>query len=86
MSKLITANGEVFEIIWIGVASIDGVLRFCIVNSESSKVFDVFSNSENCKKLVNNNDGIEQIYEDYKIFRGIQVNYDDTIQVSLSKI
>lgn len=86
MVTLKTSNNEEFDIAWIGVATIDGVLRFSVINSDIKRVFDVFSNPESCAKLTRVYDGIEEIFEGYTVFRGVQIQYDNSVLVSLSKI
>jgi len=86
MIKLITANGIEFEISWIGVASIDGVLRFGVINSTLSEVINTFTNPENCTVLTRNYDGVIETFEGFTVFRGISINFKGEMIVALSKI
>lgn len=86
MITLITSNGITFEIAWIGVSGLDGVLRFSIINGDISQIMQTFTIPENCQVLTRDFDGVEQVFEGYIVFRGIQINYDNTIMVSLSKV
>lgn len=86
MVTLTTSDGDVFEIKWIGVASIDGVLRFAIVGVTIPEIIAVFTDPEKCKTLTRNYDGVELVYSGYTVFRGVQINYENDMIVSLSKI
>lgn len=86
MIKLKTANGKMFEIAWIGVSNIDGVLRFSVVDPDVTDVFQTFMIPENCIVLTRIFDEDEQVFEGYKIFRGVQINFDGSAIISLSKI
>lgn len=86
MIQLKTANGKLFEIAWIGVSNIDGVLRFSVVDPDVTDVFQTFMIPENCTVLTRIFDEDEQVFEGYKIFRGVQINFDGSAIVSLSKI
>ena len=88
MEKVITATGEEFEIGWIGVATLDGGLRFGIINcNDINKIFQTFTKPENCVVLTRDFDGVRNIkFEGYTVFRGITINYNDEIVVSLSKV
>lgn len=86
MIKLITSNGEEFNLAWIGIANLDGALRFGIMDSNVADIFQCFSNPENCTRLTRIFDENELVYEGYTNFRGFVVNYDGTIVVTLSKI
>ena len=86
MIKLTTANRQEFEIEWIGVANIDGVLRFSVVNSNVSDLVRVFTVPENCETITRSFDENEQVFSGYTTFRGVQINYDGSIVVSLSRI
>jgi len=85
MITLIIANGEKFEIEWIGVASFDGVLRFGIKNADITNLLATFTKPENCTVLTRSFDGEEKTFEGYTVFRGITIDYDGTIIVALSK-
>lgn len=86
MIKLRTANGHTFEIEWIGVANIDGVLRFSVINAEVSELVSIFTVPENCTTITRVFDEDERTFTGYTTFRGVQINYDNSIIVSLSKI
>lgn len=86
MIKLETANGKTFEIAWAGVASIDGVLRFAVLNAELEDILATFTVPENCTELSRVFDEDRKTFTGYTVFRGVQINYDGTTVVSLSKI
>ena len=85
MITLITSNNIVFEIAWIGVSGIDGVLRFSVIDGDLSKIMQTFTIPENCQVLTRKFDEDEQTFEGYINFRGVQINYDNSIMVSLSR-
>lgn len=86
MIQVIIPSGEAFLVEWIGVSSIDGVLRFCVFNETTLKIFQTFTNPENCSPLIRKFDENEMTFEGYTVFRGIQVQYDGSMIVSLSKV
>lgn len=86
MVYLKTANGETFEIEWIGVATFDGALRFGIKNADITNLLATFTKPENCTVLTRSFDGEEKTFEGYTVFRGITIDYDGTTIVALSKI
>ena len=86
MIKIETANGKAFQIEWAGVSSIDGVLRFAVVNAELTEILATFTVPENCQELTRVFDEDRKTFTGYTVFRGVQINYDGTTVVSLSKI
>lgn len=86
MITLIIPNGEEFEIEWIGVATLDGALRFGIKNADITKLLATFTKPENCTVLTRSFDGEDKTFEGYTVFRGITIDYDGTTIVALSKI
>ena len=86
MIMLRTANNEEFQIAWAGVATIDGVFRFAVINANIQDVFTAFSNPENCSTLTRVFDNQETEFSGYSVFRGVTVNYDGSVTVALSKI
>ena len=86
MIRLRTTNGEMFDIDWIGISSIDGILRFAVKNPDISKIVQIFSVPENCSILTRLFDEDEHTYEGFIVFRGFLLNFDGTATVSMSKI
>lgn len=86
MITLKTYKGEEFEIEWIGVATLDGALRFGIKNADITKLLATFTKPENCTVLTRSFDGEDKTFEGYTVFRGITIDYDGTTIVALSKI
>ena len=86
MIRLRTTNGEMFDIDWIGISSIDGILRFAVKNPDISNIVQVFSVPENCSILTRLFDEDEHVYEGFIVFRGFLLNFDGTATVSMSKI
>ena len=85
MQKIITKSGEEFEVSWAGVASIDGVLRFAVLNSDMGTVFNTFTNPEETEILVHEFDNTPKEYIGYTVFRGVLMNYQNELIVSLSR-
>ena len=86
MKHVKALDGSVFEVLWMAVASVDGVLRFAAINCEMAELLRVFMNPENCGRLIKTFDEHEEVFEGYTVFRGIQVNYDGSMIIALSKI
>lgn len=86
MITLKTFCGDTFQIEWVGVANIDGVLRFAVVGAELSDILAAFTNPDNCAILTRSFDNDEQTFSGYNVFRGVQVAYDGSVIVSMSKI
>lgn len=86
MIKLETSNGKEFQIAWAGVANLDGVLRFAVENAELGEIIATFTVPENCTELARVFDEDRKTFTGYTVFRGIQINYDGSIVVSMSKI
>lgn len=83
--KLTTALNKEFDIGWIGVATIDGVLRFAIWNTNLTSAFSVFTNKLECSILTSQIDDVVQTYEGYTVFKSIDINDDGSIVVALGK-
>ena len=86
MIKIVTANNEEFEIKWAGVANIDGVLRFAVVNGDPAELLRVFSQPENCTTLKRVFDETEKEFVGYTVFRGVTINYEGDVIVAMSKV
>lgn len=87
MNSIRTVDGTILEVIWVAVSNIDGALRFAIPDPDAARLFSLFTNPENCYEIVRMIDGQDvQSFEGYTVFRGLQMNYDGTSIVSLSKI
>lgn len=85
MITIKTVNNDVFEIAWAGVATIDGVLRFAILNANLIDVMTAFTNPVNCTILTRIFDENEKEFTGFTVFRGIQIAYDNSVIVSMSK-
>ena len=87
MIQILTASGILFNVLWVGVSSIDGALRFALINPDVKQAIEVFTNPENCRTITRVIDGeTDIIFEGYINFRGINVSYDGNATVALSKI
>jgi len=80
-----TATGKEYMIGWIGVASIDGVLRFGILGGDSTDVFSTFTNRNETNVLTRIFDGVENSYYNYTVFKSIDVEPDGSIIVALGR-
>ena len=85
MEKTIkTASGKEFEILWDGASTIDGSLRFAVVNATMAEIFAAFSDPAACATLTRLWDGKESVYTGYTQFRGVDLKPDGEIVVSLN--
>ena len=78
-----TATGKLFPIRWIGVATIDGKLRFEIARGDLSEVFSTFTNPNETKMLERIFNDDVKVFAGYTNFGGVAVNYDGAIVVTL---
>lgn len=81
---LILTNGKEFDILWDGVSTIDGTLRFAVVNATMAEIFTAFSDPQACSTLTRVWDGIESVYTGYTVFRGVDLKPDGEIVVSMN--
>lgn len=81
-----TAKGDRLPIAWAGVSGIDGVLRFAVINTELAEIIATFTAPENCTELTRVFDEDRQTFVGYTVFRGVQISYDGSVIVSMSKI
>lgn len=81
--KIKTATGKEFEILWDGVASIDGALRFAVINAPMAEIFETFSDPAECTTLTRIWDGVESVYTGYTRFRGVDRKIDGEIVVAI---
>ena len=86
MQKIITKTGKAFEVAWAGVATIDGVFRFAVLNSDMSEVFTTFSDTNETEVLNHSYDDTPHEYVGYTVFRGLTLNYQNQIIVALSRM
>ena len=86
MQKVTAANGDEYNISWIGVANLDGALRFGIVGGELANIMGTFTNPNNCAVITRTFDENYFSYEGYTVFRGVRINYNGEIIVTMSKI
>lgn len=86
MQKIITKTGKEFEVAWAGVATIDGVLRFSVLNSDMTTVFASFSDPKETEVLTHMFGDTPKEYVGYTTLRGVTLNYQDEMIVALSRI
>lgn len=82
--KLKMSTGTEFDILWDGVSTIDGTLRFAVVNATMAEIFAAFSDPHACSTLTRVWDGIESVYTGYTVFRGVDLKPDGEIVVSMN--
>ena len=85
MQTIKTATGKEFEISWAGVATIDEVFRFELKNSDMGTSFTVFSNPVETETLTHYFDNIPKEYIGYTTLRGVAMDMQGGIVVSLAK-
>lgn len=84
MKYLKTVSGKEFDLLWDGISVIDGILRFAIANVSLSEAFTIFSNPEETSILIRVWDGIEYAYIGYSDFRGINLDSNGELVVSMA--
>ena len=83
--KIVTKSGKEYEINWAGIATVDGALRFEIVNSTLLEVFNCFSNAEETEQLDRVWGDSTTRYEGFTTFKTIDIQPNGSIIVALSK-
>ena len=83
--KIVTKTGKEYEINWAGIATVDGALRFEIVNGALSDIFSCFSNPEETAKLSRVWGDSTTVYEGFTAFKTIDIQANGSIIVALSK-
>lgn len=84
MQKIITATGKELTVNWCGVSTIDFTLRFGTSDWSMAELFQVFTNQEETSTLIHMFDSYETKYEDYTVFRGVDLKPDGEIVVALN--
>lgn len=84
---IITATGKEFNVEWLGLSTIDNVLRFAVKDSDMATVLSVFTDPEETASLVyvidNMNNKTE--YYSFTTFKGVDLLPGNSIVVSLIK-
>lgn len=84
---IITATEKEFNVEWLGLSTIDNVLRFAVKNSDMATVLSVFTDPEETASLVyvidNMNNKTE--YYSFTTFKGVDLLPGNSIVVSLIK-
>ncbi len=83
MKTLRTAKGKTFDLLWDGVSTIDGALRFAVVNSDMDTVHNTFKDPKETATLTRVDDGIESVYTGYTAYRGFDRKVDGEIVVAI---
>lgn len=83
MKTLQTATGKEFDILWDGVSTIDGALRFAVVNADLDEIHNTFKLAEETETLTRIEDGIESVYTGYTAYRGFDKKVDGEIVVAI---
>ena len=84
---IITATEKEFNVEWLGLSTIDNVLRFAVKDSDMATVLSVFTDPEETAYLVyvidNMNNKTE--YYSFTTFKGVDLLPGNSIVVSLIK-
>lgn len=82
---IITAKGKKFNVEWLGLATIDNVLRFALIGSDMATVLGVFTDPEETSLLIHVIDTMNNRteYRNFTAFKGVDLNHDNSIVVSL---
>lgn len=83
--KVITHTGKEYQISWMGVATVDGALRFEVTGSNLPDVFQTFSNRNETTILTQDWDGMTTHYVGYTRFKTIDIQPTQNIIVALDK-
>lgn len=83
MKILRTATGKEFDILWDGASTIDGALRFAVVNADLDTIHDTFKRPEETQTLTRIVDGIESVYTGYTGYRGFDRKVDGEVVVAI---
>lgn len=78
-----TATGKEFDSTWDGVSTIDGALRFDIVNASLDEIHNTFKDPKETGTLTRDIDGIESVYTGFTVYRGFRVDDDGAVIVTL---
>lgn len=82
---IITATGKEFNVEWLGLSTIDYVLRFAIKGSDMATILRVFTDSKETSLLIHVIDTMNNRaeYRNFTVFKGVDLNHDNSIVVSL---
>lgn len=80
-----TPSGDQYAIDWIGVATIDGLLRFRLPSGNITDILIEFSNTDNLPVTVHEDDELCTEYTDYTTFFGAEKDMAGGIIVILGK-
>lgn len=80
-----TATGKQYIVRWCAIASIDGVLRFCITGESVANLIPVFMNPEETSIINYHFDETVTEYEGFTVFKGLDLQLDGNITISLMK-
>lgn len=83
--KLITAKGSEFPILWAGVSTLDGALRFAVVESSLDEIHNTFKDPEKTATLTQDADGVEVGFEGFTDYRGFDKKFDGSVVVALNR-
>lgn len=83
MQQLITATGRTFNIVWIGLSTVDHALRFEIKNLDIISAFQIFSDTTETETLTHIFDETETVYTGYTKLQGLDAGQNNRIVVSM---
>ncbi len=85
MKTIKTASGKTFEILWDGVATIDGALRFAVVNASMPEILATFMDPTETATLTRawDEEEVSATYAGFTRFRGIDRKPDEEVIVAL---
>jgi len=83
MRTIRTATGKDFDSTWDGVSTIDGALRFDVVNASLDEIHNTFKDPAETETLTRVEDGIESVYTGFTSYRGFHVEDDGAVIVTL---
>lgn len=85
MQRIITATGKDFDIEWCGPSTIDGALRFEIVNRTMGEIVTVFMNPSETVSLTHVFDDKQTVFRNYTQFKGVDLKPGGSVVVALTE-
>ena len=81
-----TSGSKQFKVAWASVATFDGILRIEILKENKLEdVFSTFSNKSETSALSYIVDGIATVFTGFTSFRGVSIEQNGNVTVSLAK-
>lgn len=83
MQQLITATGRTFNIVWLGLSTVDNALRFEIKDLDIISAFQTFTDTTETAILTHVFDEAQTVYSGYTKLQGLDTGVNNRIIVSM---